>query len=176
MIFGDKNSFAIESAIYFQHEAFIRGQFGMWAHGEAIGNFEDSVALQGCANWLQDFLVYSGQRLYEDCENVSDDVIMSTILEHIDNYEIEDSHIWRDKYILTDAGMSSFNNLEVILIECSDGSERLIWAELGRNEAKSISLRAGEFEIAANEFLQWIYNTEEWHEYREYINRLKTAE
>jgi len=134
MIFGDKKSFAIELELLENNDQWVFGTFVFWLANHVAGDPADtSVDLNGCLNWLENFVherrdrvepalyemdlkkAYSSLNVYADGQN--DNPLIETYDDAYSRFHIE--HI----------GMSSFDQLNMVLIENELREQRCIWQQ-----------------------------------------------
>ncbi len=135
MVFGDKSKFAIEIDVQIiADERWIYGPFILWVQNHAIGDFEDpSVDLKGCFGWLKDFVLKPENRIDPYLYKLDKENLYSKKREAMDkDYGFLIDTRYKNAYYLFDIsyiGMSSFNNVTMMLIENEEGSARFVWQQ-----------------------------------------------
>ncbi len=133
MLIGDKQNFAIEIEIEFVDivDGRVYGLFLFWLSGYVIGDKDDtSVYLDGCINWLRDFVTKSRDR-YEPClDQLSKDKVYKKLHKsiYLDVYNNEIENVY-DRFDISHLGMSSFNNVIIFLLTNKQGIARCIWQQ-----------------------------------------------
>jgi hypothetical protein len=82
VIFGDKKRFAIESETYARASSYLFGNMCIWAHGERIGNYEQSIILNTPVAMVERFLECGERRTHWTLENKSDKEVLKMALLH----------------------------------------------------------------------------------------------
>lgn len=177
MLFGSTSTFGIECEITSrQDERWIYGHLRMWANENPIGDYEDSIDLRGCLNWLVDFVRYENVRCEpsldikskEEVFRLLFDSFMLTVPEgvgilefvHKESKELMAARLAypqaRERFHLDGVGMSSFSDKwNVILVEKSDRVQRLIWRNLKDMQIHEALLTPGKFEHVTAHFITW---------------------
>lgn len=135
MLIGDKQSFAIELDILDVVDGWVFGNFIFWIFGLVVGNPEDkSVDLKGCINWLKEFVTVSKNRfevgLYElDKEQIFIQLCGSVLAGEDNSFAKEKYRDTFSRFHISHIGMSSFDNVTMILVENNQGDVRCIWKQ-----------------------------------------------
>lgn len=156
MLIGDKQSFAIEFEILDVVDGWVFGTFIFWVMGFVIGNLEDkSVDLKGCINWLKDFVVSPKNRFERGLFDLDKEQIYiqlcSSVLVGEDNlFSKEKYSDTYSRFHISHIGMSSFDDVIMIMVENEQGDVRCIWKQ-DDQEIVEAFLRMNEVnKIAAN--------------------------
>lgn len=152
MIFGTKSRFAVELSTENVIDDWVLGTCLFWAGGSAIGNADDhSVDLKGCCNWMQDFIDNPRDR-YEpglyDMDKIQAYIrLASSVLpgQNPSSFARETFKDTFSRFHISHLGMSSFDDVTLLLVKNSQADERLIWRK-GTSEVSDFYLGAGEIE------------------------------
>jgi len=136
MLVGDKQNFAIETEILEIVDGWVFGTFVFWLAGETVGDPKDKqVDLKGCINWLKDF-VYNSRNRFEinlyDMELGQTFLLLnaSATLGNQDmSFAKEPYNDIFSRFHIEHLGMSSFDQLTMILIENGNQQQRCIWQQ-----------------------------------------------
>ena len=155
MLIGDKKSMAIEIEILEIIEGWIFGTFFFWLSGKIVGDPKDrQVDLQGCTNWLKDFVENPRDRFEPNLYNMEMGQVFlllnaSVISGNQDVYfakePFEDTF---SRFHIEHLGMSSFDQLNMVLIENENQQQRCIWQQ-NDQEIKEAFLTKGEIQKIA---------------------------
>ena len=139
MIAGNKNKFAIQIEIIDKADDWIFGYFLFWIYGKAVGNpLDKSVDLKSCLNWLKQFVASSVNRFEPELFDMDKGKAYLHICGSVVLQDQQDAFFSEEKYDsaferfhIAQLGMSSFDDLNIMLIEHEDGRQRIIWQENG---------------------------------------------
>ncbi len=160
MIFGDKKLFAIEISIKDTVEDWIFGNFMFWFKNLPLGNSEDDgVDLKGCMNWLKDFIEVPRNRFEKNLYTIPKTEAFKLLVENVlASYSQNSGNEFYEntfsRFHISHLGMSSFDDLILLLIENESRQQRCIWAETGK-ELDEIFLPAKEMQKVASKALTW---------------------
>ncbi|HPE59547.1 MAG TPA: Imm42 family immunity protein [Thiolinea sp.] len=135
MLIGDKQSFAIEFEILDIVDGWVFGTFIFWVVGLVIGNPEDkSVDLKGCMNWLRDFVATPKNRfergLYDlDKEQIYIQLCSSVLVGEENSFAEEKYSDTYSRFHTSHIGMSSFDDVTMIMVENGQGDVRCVWKQ-----------------------------------------------
>lgn len=156
MLIGDKQSFAIEFEILDIVDGWVFGAFVFWIMGYVIGNPEDkSVDLKGCINWLRDFVENPKNRFERGLYDLDKDQIYiqlcSSVLVVEENSFAEEkySHTY-SRFHVSHVGMSSFDDVTMIMVENEQGDVRCIWKQNDRETTEAFLRMSDVNKIAAH--------------------------
>lgn len=143
MLIGNKNIFAIEIDLLQSFDGWVYGRFQFWIDGISIGNIDDDlVDLKGCVNWLRDFIENRRNRYEPDLYEMDKDLAFLQLYHSVFPSEL-DGHFVKEKYNdtysrfhIAHLGMSSFDNIGILLIESEAGQQRCIWQHNNKREIK----------------------------------------
>jgi hypothetical protein len=156
MIVGNKIHFAIEWEIRKKMPGWVFGQLRFWAANHPIGNWEDSVALNGVRNWMCMFANEVGHRtnlrLFSLPTKSAFDAIYNPVFQNGIKRagDIENASIFFHHYI-SHLGMSAFDRYDVLLIE-SESQQRLLWRLSDEGNVHDVFLPYGEMQKVARAF------------------------
>lgn len=153
MLIGNKKNFAIELEIVDFIDGWVFGSFIFWVNEKVIGNPDDrSVDLKACVSWLREFLQNQRNRfesgLFElDKEQVYVQLCSSVLAgeENLFSEERYEDTFYR--FHVSHIGMSSFDEVTIILVENEKGDFRCIWKQgangiedafLGKDEMRKV--------------------------------------
>lgn len=150
MVIGKKNRFAIEIEVTDFVDEWIFGKFVFWMENESIGDINDySVDIKGCINWLKDFISIPRDRfeqgLYEKDINAAFLLLNHSVIPGEQEYVFvkEGYNQTFSRFHISHLGMSSFENVSIVLIENEKGNLRCIWQQK-QEEVKECFLKKGE--------------------------------
>lgn len=135
MLVGNKKNFAIELEIVDFIDDWIFGRFIFWVNGTVIGNPDDkSVDLKGCINWLQEFLKNRINRFEPSLFELDKDQVYvqlcSSVLTGEENlFSKEKYEDTFHRFHISHIGMSSFEEVIIVLIENEKGGFRCVWKQ-----------------------------------------------
>lgn len=131
----------------------VFGSFFAVINGLEVGNREDSVDLKGCLRWWEDFANNPRDRyepmLYDEDKESAYLALAASVLVNEEGYgsvqeRYEDTFA---RFHISHLGMSSFDNVTILLVKSEAGLERLIW-KTGSGEIHEAYLAANELEEA----------------------------
>lgn len=156
-LIGCKDKFAIQFEILDVVENWILGTFIFWINGLIVGDPDDkSVDLKGCMNWLQDFINSPRNRfepeLYDmDKEQAFFSLCTTVISGNQDRFNLKEKYKNTfSRFHISHLGMSSFDRLNILLIENDKRQQRCIWQQADE-EIKEAFFEAGEIEKVSSE-------------------------
>ena len=134
MIFGDESKFAIDCSVVEIVDEWVFGKFLVIINNYTLGDFDDeSVDLNGCVNWIKDFLERPKNRyeagLFEMKSDELYKVIGAPVLVH-ENPDRLLQEKYQDTYSrfhISHLGMSSFEFVVFLLLKNENGVERCVW-------------------------------------------------
>jgi hypothetical protein len=155
MLIGDKQKFAIEIELLEIVDGWMFGTFLFWLAGEVVGDPKDrQVDLKGCLNWLKDFIHNSRNRFEPGLyEMVLDRAFLllngSVIPGNQDVLFVKEPYddVF-SRFHIGHLGMSSFDHLNIILIENENQQQRCIWRQ-NSQEIKEAFLSKGRMQEIA---------------------------
>ena len=134
MLIGDKNKFAVQLTIGDAVDGWVLGSYLFWACGTSIGDRNDcSVDLRGCRNWMWDFVEKPRDRyepgLYEMDKVQAYVRLASAVLpgQNPSGFAQETYDDSFSRFHISYIGMSSFENVTLLMVKNEKGMERLIW-------------------------------------------------
>jgi hypothetical protein len=165
MLIGDKNKFAVQITVEGAIDGWILGSYLLWACGTSIGDKSDySVDLRGCRNWMRDFIEKHRDRygpgLYEMDKVQAYVRLASAVLpgENPSGFAQEMYDDTFSRFHISHIGMSSFDNVTLLMVKNEKGMERLVWRS-GDEEIKDAYLEAGEVERIFGEAMRALIPT-----------------
>lgn len=131
-----EDHFFVEYEIFQKLDGWILGRFVFIADGLIIGNYHDqSVDLQGCLYWLNEFLHEPVNRYEPDLFYMPKDQVFirigSSVLANEDENNFV-SEVYEDTYRrfhISHLGMSSFDSTVLLLVQDENENSRLIWKD-----------------------------------------------
>jgi hypothetical protein len=157
MIIGNSKLFAIECEIKnIDSYEMILGHFRFWIDSLPVGDWEDLAYLTGIVSWICAFALSDTNRYEALLEGKSKELVYQLLYESVMvRPEIEDTlpQLFDDIYSrfhISYIGMSSFDNLSMLLIE-SPSYQRVIWRVL-EGEVQEMFLPPNEMQRVAKEF------------------------
>ena len=153
---GDTQKFAIAAEITGIYGGWLLGRFRFIFHNRACGNWEDDADLRGCYGWLKDFFEKSRDRfepgLFElPAVKVYERLIMP-VFSQPEHAQVSESYQNTfDRFQIGHLGMSSFDNIAVVLIE-NAAIQRCVWIDWRTEEILEDTFPAGEMQRVAAEF------------------------
>lgn len=134
MLIGDRKRIAIEAEVDERTTSgLVFGRLRFWLDGQKVGNWNDCTDLKGCANWLRDF--FERPRLRFESRFVG--LSAADVFKQVHASAMGDSEsIFKPSEIISDAfsrfyishlGMSSFDQVDMLLLKDEAGIERVIW-------------------------------------------------
>lgn len=165
MLIGDKQRIAIEIEILEIIEEWIFGTFVFWLSGEIVGDPEDrQVDLKGCINWLKDFIENPRNRFEPNLYDMEMDqaflLLNASVISSNQDVPFVKEPFEKifSRFHIEHLGMSSFNQLNMILIEKENQQQRCIWQQ-NDQEIKEVFLRKGEIQEIAKMAVDYFENT-----------------
>ena len=169
MVIGDKQLFAIELTVLgFLDDETPVGLFFFWIDGERLGNPEDDAYMRGCISWLRGFYEDPGDR----CEPELFDMELSQAYRELRKAmegPLEESMDGRfgnifSRFYIEHIGMSSFDDIQIALIEGNSMEQRFVWWSNPPDEhsPREAYVPKGEFRKRAEETLEWFMSKRYW--------------
>ncbi len=162
MIIGDLQSFAIESEITDRaQDGWTLGHFRFWVDGQAVGDWTDSTALNGCASWLDDFASKSELRYEPGLAEMSKEETFRLLFDPVIVLYGEDiaqkaspqyENIY-SRFHIAHLGMSAFDRYDLLLIE-TEQQQRLLWRSADDLTIHEAWLPVGTMQQVAKEYCQ----------------------
>lgn len=160
MLIGRKNKFAIQLEVLNIVDGWIFGSFIFWIDGIIVGNQEDgSVDLNGCINWLKDFVDNKRNRFEPGLYCMSKEqaflLLCSSVISTDQNASFVEEKYENtfSRFHISHLGMSSFDTLNLLLVEDEEKQQRCIWQQ-DSQEIKEAFLGVGEIERVASEVIE----------------------
>jgi hypothetical protein len=150
MLIGNKNEFAVDINVENIFDGWVFGTYLLWGRGLPIGNdYDNSVDLKGCWNWMRDFVAHPRDRYEPDLYDMDKRQVylrLATSVQPFENplgfvKEIYEETILR--FHISHIGMSSFDRFTLLLVTNEHGMERLVWRE-GDGDIQDAHLSAGQ--------------------------------
>lgn len=127
MIAGLKERFAIEAEVSSVTDGWILGRFRFWLCGEPVGNWEDSAALNACANWLSDFAAKPCNRYEPSLVGLSAQEAFQRGYDAAMQDDVPKIENAYSRFFISQLGMSSFDRYDILLLKDAEGMERCLW-------------------------------------------------
>jgi Immunity protein 42 len=159
MLVGYKNKFAIQLEVLDVIDGWVFGSFVFWIADTIVGNPEDkTVDLQGCVNWLTDFINNPCNRFEPGLYSMDKEQIFLLLCSSVISTDQRTTLVKEQyenifsRFHISHLGMSSFDKLNILLIENEAKECRCIWQQ-DNQEIKDAFLKTGEFEKVALEVI-----------------------
>ena len=157
MIVGNRERFAIEAEVGDKVDDWVFGRFRFWLCGHAVGNWSDAADLKGCVAWLRTFANTTRDRFEPAFEGMAAREIFRLAFDSVmagsgiasDEQAIPNAY---SRFNITRLGMSSFDNVALLLVKDRNGGERCLWREHGSTEIGECALWRNEMETVAAQF------------------------
>lgn len=159
MLAGNKTECGIEIEIVDVIGEWAQGAFLLWVHGVPIGDRSDrSVHVQGCINWLKDFVGHPRDRVEAALFALRKEEVyrlLSTNEDSLPPSNPTGKQIDRafSRFHISHLGMSSFDQVTLLLIEDEQGRQRLIWQQAS-DAVKEAYLPARRLQLVASECVE----------------------
>jgi hypothetical protein len=168
--------FAIESDLVEVIDDWVFARFRIWVANQSMGDYDNPVVLTSCVRYLKNFLTYSGSRTETLFDSASATEIFRQVYDSIifttpPGVRLEDALLhtsedregayplfddMRERFHLDAIGESSFSeSVNAVLVEKTDGPQRLIWRYLSDMSIHEAVLPPRTFETVAAQFLAW---------------------
>ncbi len=164
-LIGSKNSFAVQTEVTEKVDDWVFGTFVFWLGNKLVGDLDDSsVDLKGCLNWIKDFLSRPKNRFEPGLYEMDKDQAFIQLCGSVILRDHQDAFFAQEKYNdtfsrfhISHLGMSSFDNLNLLLVENEQGLQRVLWqqgdeevddAYLLKNELSSVLKKTEEFLVS----------------------------
>lgn len=156
MIAGNPNRFAIECEPIERSDGWLFGRFRFWLCGKPVGNWDDYADLRGCVRWLQDFANKPRNRFEKSLASAKAEDIYRQLYDSVIGVgavptSIQDAF---SRFHISHLGMSSFEQIEMLLLVDEHGSERCFWRKSGSSSIEECRLWRNEMEIVARDFCE----------------------
>jgi hypothetical protein len=158
MLWGMRESFAIEAAFLGTEGKWRFGNLRFWLGGSALGDFEDTSDLAGAGRWGRTFLDSSPRRTRKDLECSSPEVVLWELFEkYVSPGGARIKGGWdRDPYLLDDVGEASLRDrASVLAFRASDGRDHLIARNWKTGETLHVVEEAGHLDEVIRSFCEW---------------------
>ena len=163
MVFGNAETFAIESAVDDQRldKNIFFGLFRYWVGGKQLGNWEAGTPLEDIAAGLEWHLNFESDQRDDVFEGMTDKMILERVQSACWATEstlpayIEGDNVRFEKYCLCPTTSEAFDGWEAVIIQ-KQVAQRLIWRKRNSGDEVRIQpLNFGEFESVIRLFLKW---------------------
>lgn len=158
MICGNKQLFAIECNIAESSRGWVFGRFRFWLGGIAVGNWEDSVDLKGCAAWLRHFSRQQPIRREPKLFEIPSDALFRKIWDPVfalSEETNEDPSQLQARFHVSYIGMTAFDRVDMVVVGDDTGRERCVWRTVEDPVLREIVIEAGGMERVAEDFCTW---------------------
>lgn len=161
MLFGNKEEIALDINVQDSVDGWVFGVFLFWLNGIVVGEVEEKhVDLKGCVNWIRDFLNNPRNREEDDLFEMDKDRVFlllcrSVILGNQDAQFVEDRYeeVF-SRFHISHIGMTSFDDVHILLIENGLGCQRWIWQQ-GQSAVQDSYFDEEEVLSVMNDAVQW---------------------
>jgi len=133
MLLGDKCIFAVECEIQNRFDSFVYCTFRFWIKGDPVGDWDEEVVLGVIVNAAHVFLRYENDRRLDNIDCSSSVLAWARINQISNSDDPEELRLslerqYRQRYLLHEIADESVAPIaQVIVIDCSDGSQRILW-------------------------------------------------
>lgn len=147
MLIGDPSNFAIEFDVVDVYDNFAYCSFYFWVDGKKIGNSAEEAVLGVIIHSSKVFLRYEGKRKLAAADDMADSQLWNYLESHIYSdepveYAIALEGQYRIRFLLHDIADDSIGTVcKIMLVEQSDGFQRLLWKCNGSNLLRAIRLK-----------------------------------
>jgi hypothetical protein len=159
MLAGNKTECGIEIEITDVIGDWAQGTFLLWVHGVPIGDQSDRfVHVQGCINWLKDFIEHPRDRFEATLFALPKEEVyrlLSTNEDSLPPSSPTGKQIDRafSRFHISHLGMSSFDQVTLLLMEDERRRQRLIWQQAS-GAVKEAYLPPGRMQLVASECVE----------------------
>ncbi|WP_266160138.1 Imm42 family immunity protein [Dyella silvatica] len=165
MLVGDKSECAVDIKIENNFDGWVFGTYLLWVRGIPIGDdYDNSVDLKGCWNWMRDFVTYPENRYEPDLYDMDKRQVylrLATSVLPNENPSGFAKEVYEDttsRFHIDHIGMSSFNRYILLLVKDEKGMERLVWRE-SYGDIQDVYLSAGQLESVFAEAVRLLEDT-----------------
>jgi hypothetical protein len=162
MLFGNRARIAIESEIDISDTTWCFGRACIWANGQQIGDYSQTMILTVAATFFVDFLTHTGDRHDPVLASFPSDLLVSTLYaalfgddELLSLHELARNGKRFQKFCVCPGGGESFDGVLAFFVE-GQRSSRFVWLNFECQNADEIELEQGEFEGYLRAFADWI--------------------
>lgn len=161
MLFGNRNLFAIESEIESIVDSWVFGYFRFWISQKVVGNYSDSTSLNGCFDWLKNFIENPLDRYEPGLINMPAEKVFYLLYDSFMPEGTQYSPVNKEpfeytfrRFYISHLGMSSFDRFDILLVE-NDNHQRILWRDAKDFIIYNTILPVGTIQQVAEEFCQW---------------------
>lgn len=161
MLIGDKSMFAIECEVRDKFDSFVYCNFRIWIADGPIGNWDEEVVLGVVMYAAKVFAADRGNRHL----NLADCMSAEELWRHIDRFANADDpsdlrmgleERYRSRFFLHDIADDSLATVaEVMVVERTDGVQRLLWKTRDGSHVHEIAIPKLTVDQVISEFLDW---------------------
>lgn len=133
MIFGEKETFAIEVTPEHDRDGRMYGSLRFWVAGSSVGDVAERSNLLASARWGRVFLAASGRRTRPELDSLGATEIYEYLFgRYVQEVNAAPQHIpiepWdRDAYVLDDVGQESLlDTFTIVVVRRIDGADRIV--------------------------------------------------
>lgn len=158
---GDKSTFAIECKIRDAIDSFVYCNFRFWIAGEPIGDWDEAAVLGVLMHSADVYMRYQGNRCLDIANNMNTEQLWNHIDRVVKSDAPDDLYLslegrYRQRYLLHEIADDSVATVcKVIVVERSDGAQRLLWKSNGSTNIQEILLPKLTVDKTAGDFLYW---------------------
>lgn len=158
---GDKSIFAIECEVCDVIDTFVYCNFRFWVAGEPLGDWNMEVVLGVLMHSAEVFMRYKGNRYLELANSNNTEMIWKHINNVANSDDPEDLRIsleggYRSRFLLHEIADDSVATVcKIIIVEQTDGVQRLLWQYKGSNDIQELILPKLTVDNAVTGFLGW---------------------
>ena len=161
MLIGDKSAFAIECEIRDRSDSFTYCNFRFWIAGAPIGDWDEQTVLGVLVHSATVIMRYQSNRHLAQANSMNTGALWHHIDRFANSDDPEDQRIgleerYRQRFLLHELADDSVGRkFEVIIVDCADGTQRLLWKSRNSNVVKEIRLPELSIDKIVGDFLLW---------------------
>lgn len=157
MLFGAKDSFAIEAEVTARDAGWIFGRLRFWVYNNSYGDYENPVDLKASARWGRTFLAASSRRTRPEFENTPSDQVFYELYGKYLHTAAPPERWDRDAFVLDEFGESSLRDkISIVIVRLRDGIDRLLVRDLSSDSIKDFRLHSGQCDKLVNDYCNWV--------------------
>jgi hypothetical protein len=163
MLFGDKDTFAIEAEMLEIYDKWTYGRLRFWIGGRPVGDFEDTSDLAGSARWGRTFLAASPRRTRPDLDQTSCEGVYATLHgRFVQPSSAAADKGWpgpweREPFLLDEVGESALRDkFSIIAVRRGDGSERIVVSSFDDECVWEVAVAPGACDRTIESYCRWV--------------------
>lgn len=158
MLFGDQDSFAIESVHVANSGKWKYGHLRFWVGGTAIGAFDETADLASSARWGRTFLRESARRGRPDLDALSAREVFAVLYGRLEGRRLVTAVPWdRDPYVLDDLGESALRDrFALVVVRQGDGCDHVMAMSLIDDVLREVVVPVGFCDEVIAAYCDWV--------------------